>query len=522
MGPNWMLVCILGLCALARVGQAAIYEYNDVVLPANALMFRRSGMYAPNETPENKGMPAFIKVDLTLHRKDPEYHGETMKVQLAVLDQYTWDHKLGVKTKNRNGQMEQFFCCTAELVASGECDEPLTLILEEDPSRDVFIHTIEFKPTKEKGNETGPVRIDRTFPVNNKALKYILFSSCNDLTQEVVINGKTEWRNPYGYLPGELFGFLSFFSRVAIIYIILGIVWAIACARHWKELMILQNYVTVVLALGMMEMALRYYDFAQFNRTGARGTALIISSSILHTLKQTVSRLLVLIVSMGFGIVKPTLGDSFNTIAALGGLYFFFSAVQRIYELSSHTSAITFMQYVTMLPVAALDLVFFIWTFRSLGDVISQLESREQGAKLALYQRFRRILVSMMVLASIWSLAYLFIVVSGRINEDWESRWIFDGFFDGLYLLVLVSIMILWRPTNNSMQFAYQRVANRDLDDEEYGNGLADEDPEVSSARKGDDGPERPSKSEKQSTNNGVELSSISEVNEKSKKVAKD
>jgi hypothetical protein len=241
--------------------------------------------------------------------------------------------------------------------------------------------------------------------------------------------------------------------------------------------MLLQNYVTVVLALGMMEMALRYFDFAQFNRFGTRGGGLMFMSSILHTCKQTVSRLLVLVVSMGFGIVKPTLGDAFNTVVGLGGLFFFFSVVQRLYELSSHTSAITFMQYVTMLPVAALDLVFFFWIFRSLTDVIAQLETREQGVKLQLYKRFRVVLITTMITACVWSLTYSVIVVSGKINADWESRWIYDGFFDILYLSVLIAIMVLWRPTNNSAQFAYARVTTRDVDDddEEYGNGLVEE-----------------------------------------------
>jgi len=249
-----------------------------------------------------------------------------------------------------------------------------------------------------------------------------------------------------------------------------------------------------VLALGMMEMALRYYDFAQFNQNGTRGAGLMVMSSIMHTLKQTVSRLLVLVVSMGFGIVKPSLGDSFNTIAALGGLFFFFAVVQRLYELSSHTSAITFMQYVTMLPVAALDLVFFFWIYRSLNDIITQLENREQEAKLLLYRHFRVMLLMTMLGASSWSLVYSFIVVSGRISADWESRWIFDGFFDVLYLAVLSAIMILWRPTVNSMQFAYSRVKGRDIDDddEEYGNGLEDEGPRQVETEAAAEKPQKP------------------------------
>jgi len=447
-------------------------------------MFRRSGMYGPDDTPQGEGNPSFIKVDLVLRRENPEYHGEPIIVQLAVFDQEVWDKGLGEKLRNKNGEIEQVYCCTQELVAAKVCDEPMTLILKEDKSEGTYVTNIEFLPDPNDKKKTQEQSKQITFSIPYKGLKYLLFSSCNDMAGQISIDGKTEWKNPYGYLPGELFGFLGFFSHLAAFYIVIGAIWAIACARHWRELMILQNYVTIVLALGMMEMALRYYDFAQFNINGTRGTGLMLSSSVLHTVKQTVSRLLVLVVSMGFGIVKPTLGDSFNTIAGLGGLFFFFAVVQRVYELSSHTSAITFMQYVTMLPVAALDLVFFFWIFRSLSDIIAQLENREQGVKLQLYKRFRIVLIITMLLACGWSLIYSFIVVSGRISADWESRWMFDGFFDVLYVFVLIMIMVLWRPTNNAAQFAYARVRTRDIDDddEEYGNGLEDEEPEEAQA----------------------------------------
>jgi hypothetical protein len=469
-------VQILAWCLVASLSliEGAIHEYNGVELPKDALMYHRSGMYGPDDTPEGKGEPAFIKVDLTLARQDPDYHGEKIKVQLAVFDQEVWDNGLGLKVKNKNGELELVHCCTAELVLSGVCEEAMTLILSQDATQGTYIYDIEFTP-QEVSNMTGPVRVEARFDVPHKGLRYLLISSCNDMTGTVIISGKTEWRNPYGYLPGDLFGFLSFFSRLAAFYIVIGVIWAIACARHWKKLMLLQNCVVIVLALGMMETALRYYDLAQFNRFGTRGTILMLASSVMHTLKQTVSRLVVLVVSMGFGIVKPSLGDSFNNVVGLGGLFFFSAIIQRIYELSIHTSSeITFMQYVTILRVAVFDLVFFFWIMRSLNDVIGQLEKREQGPKLLLYRRFRLILITTMVLASIWSLIYSFIVIPGKISQDWESRWLFDEFFEFLYLTILVWIMILWRPTDNSTQVAYSKVCHPEVDDdeEEHGSGL--------------------------------------------------
>ena len=36
-------------------------------------------------------------------------------------------------------------------------------------------------------------------------------------------------KNPYGYLPGELHGFLDFFFLLAVVYVCIGALWALGC-----------------------------------------------------------------------------------------------------------------------------------------------------------------------------------------------------------------------------------------------------------------------------------------------------
>ena len=52
----------------------------------------------------------------------------------------------------------------------------------------------------------------------------------------------------------------------------------------------------------------RYFDFVNFNTSGYRPYLTTLYAVILGCLRKTVSRILVLIVSMGFGVVVPYLG----------------------------------------------------------------------------------------------------------------------------------------------------------------------------------------------------------------------
>ena len=59
-----------------------------------------------------------------------------------------------------------------------------------------------------------------------------------------------------------------------------------------------------VIALGMMESTTWYFVLKDYNINGQYQTGSVIVAILISTMKRTVSRLLVLVVSMGYGVVK--------------------------------------------------------------------------------------------------------------------------------------------------------------------------------------------------------------------------
>ena len=55
--------------------------------------------------------------------------------------------------------------------------------------------------------------------------------------------------------------------------------------------------------------------------------------------------------------------------------------------------------------------------------------------------------------------------------KDWKELWLDDGFWHILFSFILLVIIVLWRPSNNSQRFQFTPLM--DNDDEE---GLMDED----------------------------------------------
>jgi hypothetical protein len=273
------------------------------------------------------------------------------------------------------------------------------------------------------------------------------------------MSGAITIMNPYGYLPGELWYQLPFYGVLALSYLVVGFAWLVLSIKHWKQLLTIQNYIAGVIALGMIETATLYFDDLGYNISGENYVGAMIVGVIVSTIKRTISRLLVLVVSMGYGVVKPTLGQERYKIILLGGLYFIFSGILNIMELVQRSPAFsTPVVLFLVFPVAVFDTIFYWWIFLSLLRTIQQLTVRKQTIKLGMYKTFFGTLIVSGIVSSIMIIAQLFVSITTNPDEIWRSLWVWSAFWHVLYFAILVAIVILWRPTSNNTRYAYSEV----------------------------------------------------------------
>ena len=67
----------------------------------------------------------------------------------------------------------------------------------------------------------------------------------------------------------------------------------------------------------------RYVDFAAFNDSGVRPYGTTVAAVLLGTARKTLARALLLLAAMGYGVVRPTLGDAGARVSALVRAPFF-------------------------------------------------------------------------------------------------------------------------------------------------------------------------------------------------------
>ncbi|XP_042034490.1 transmembrane protein 87B-like isoform X2 [Salvia splendens] len=353
-------------------------------------------------------------------------------------------------------------CCSADLAKLGVCKQGQIIYrpATNNPGwPQVFGVSFDVDAT-DATLEPSSLQITKTGMYN------LYFIHCDPRLKEVYVEGNSVWKNPTGYLPGRMAPLMRFYGFMSLAFVLLGVFWFSQYARFWREVLPLQNCITLVITLGMFEMALWYFDYAEFNETGTRPTGITIWAVTFGTVKRTVARLVLLIVSMGYGVVRPTLGGLTSKVMLLGGTFFLATEVLEIIEnVGTVSDRSGKARLFFVLPVAILDAFFILWIFTSLSSTLNKLQARRLTAKLDIYRKFTNALAIAVIVSVGWICYELYFKSNDVYNEQWQNAWIIPAFWQVLSFSLLCVICALWAPSKNSMRYAYSSV---DAEEELY------------------------------------------------------
>lgn len=477
MREIWGFMTLLNAIIIAGV-KGSIHEYkNEAFIPRfNSFFFHggSEGLYASNVqeqhpsklSSEDANKPlngkSFIRFESITFRRSKEaatrqnaMQDSTGLVEAIVLD---------VKDRDRIGGhylKSDAICCTPELAKDGSCKVG-EVIIRQDPDNPGWPKRIQ--ASFEGSNEEANMML-QTAEINKTGMYYLYFMFCNPELEGTLISGKTVWRNPGGYLPGKMAPLMTFYGLMSLAYLVLGLVWFLRFVQYWRDIIQLHYHITAVIGLGMCEMALWYFEYANFNSTGSRPLGITIWAVTFSAIKKTVSRLLLLVVAMGYGVVWPTLGGITSKVLLLAAVYFLASeALELVEHLGNINDFSGKARLFLVLPVALLDSSFIVWIFSSLSKTLEKLQVRRSLAKLELYRRFTNALAIAVLLSVAWIGYELYFNASDPLSELWRRAWIIPAFWILLAYLLLVLICVLWDPSHNPTRYAYSEETG---DDEE-------------------------------------------------------
>ncbi|CAF1418853.1 unnamed protein product [Adineta steineri] len=265
---------------------------------------------------------------------------------------------------------------------------------------------------------------------------------------------------------------LIFYGFMCAIYALFAILWFVWCALYWKELLKIQFWIGGVILIGMIEKSAFLAEYDTLNRNGYKVHYAIVAAEVLSCLKRAVSRMLVVIVALGYGIVKPRLGSLKQKVLAMGLLYFTIASTEAILRINTKHDEINNKVLISRIPLAIVDAIFYYWIFTGLVATTRQLRLKKNLLKLNVYRHFTNAVLFAIIaslLFMVWSLKSHFFTTC---ITNWREFWVDDAFWHILFSIILLVIMFLFRPSNNNQRYAFVPLLDQsDNDDDEFGDG---------------------------------------------------
>ncbi|CAN6674501.1 hypothetical protein TRVA0_055S00298 [Trichomonascus vanleenenianus] len=295
-------------------------------------------------------------------------------------------------------------------------------------------------------------------------------------SRDIEYDGAVVYQNAFGELPASQIAKLPFYGGCALAYTLVFALWMFQYFIHRSDILPVQNYITAICGFLVVEMIViwGYYDY-QNNGAGKTGSMVyLIFVSILNAFRNAFTFFLLLIVCMGYGVVKTSLGDDMWKCKALALAHFVFAVAETVTSYLVDPEKVGPWVMVIILPMALTMTTFYVWILSSLSSTSKFLIARKQHVKALMYKRLTWILLGSLFLM----FAFFFInalKISAQstlefITTDWKSRWfMLDGCLNIVYFLDFVLIAFLWRPTANNRRFAMStQIAQDESEAQEF------------------------------------------------------
>ncbi|KAJ0175795.1 hypothetical protein K1T71_008954 [Dendrolimus kikuchii] len=272
---------------------------------------------------------------------------------------------------------------------------------------------------------------------------------------------------PSGYLSAAIWPLLPFFGVMCGVYTILCTLWLVVCGLQWRDLLRIQYWIGGVALLGMIESATYYGVYSSINTNGNFNAEAYMFAEWVSVAKRSLARMLVIIVSLGFGIVKPRLGPALQRVVGTGLLWGLLAGINAWLRLHHKAYDSNRDLLLSEVPLSLLDSAICWWVFVSLAHTMRTLQLRRNTIKLSLYRHFTNTLIFAVISSVVFM---LYSIKSYRVMDcitEWKEVWMDEAYWHILFASVLTVIMILWRPTNNNQRYAFTPLLDNAEDDED-------------------------------------------------------
>ncbi|ODQ81198.1 hypothetical protein BABINDRAFT_34204 [Babjeviella inositovora NRRL Y-12698] len=431
---------LISLASLAVVVHANQGSFNEETTRVCA------GMYSREDWQGN--IDPYISVYLDQYKAADSLN---VSVSMVVL-QYRDYHLLGIP--NKNNPNKKTYICDSAAIAAGLCEEKSRnrVLINQELANSTIHSQIMTTYVTSLGQTTLKYQIKHTG-------YYCVFTYSHEAES---YSGTVDFRNAFGQLSASEIPKLPLYGMLAIFYGVGLALYAWAFYRHRAAILPLQKYLVAFFGFLTAETILiwSYYDLQ--NQQGLKKGVLVYMFfiAILNSVKISFSLFLLLLISLGYGVVYPKLSKKVMLrCKILAGLTFITTAVYVAPDYIVNPDSKSLAAFFVVVPAAVTFAVFYVTILTSMRTTTTFLREQRQVIKLHMYQTLFNVIFASMIVIFLGMFASTFVYFGyssvDTIESHWKSRFFIFSFWPSIaYFFVFTSVAFIWRPTADSYMLA--------------------------------------------------------------------
>ncbi|KAJ1948530.1 hypothetical protein EC988_005138, partial [Linderina pennispora] len=145
---------------------------------------------------------------------------------------------------------------------------------------------------------------------------------CVDAASTHDFTARADWTNAHGQLPAGEYPKVHVYAVLMGAYILIALVWAFMSWRVWSEVLPVQNRLFALVCLMAVDMGLNFGFWQHYNAHGAPSLAYSVALVVVDAGRNSLSFFMLLVVALGWGVVRPSLGKAMIRCILLAGAHF--------------------------------------------------------------------------------------------------------------------------------------------------------------------------------------------------------
>jgi len=277
-----------------------------------------------------------------------------------------------------------------------------------------------------------------------------------NLTPQFQAKVYMEMQNPYGLLSAIDWPILPFSVVSSLLYLVLATVWLVVWARsqaHSKPIHVVLGIIAVAGAIGT---TLTFVQYATLNSEGRGVMAIIWFTRVLNCIQTSLIAMLLMVVAVGYGITSPKLSCSIiGVMYILSGILFtadLFWYVLTDEQLQLQYS-IPIPTKITLVMKVGIKILIAGWVMLASIATYKHLKVGQHTTKLKVFSAFMGFCTMSFVVCTV-----MFILAMPwmqKCRDIWRIEWLFVGMPNIVNFLLLIMLMVLWRPQDFAQTYAF-------------------------------------------------------------------